>query len=117
MRKRRTTQPRFRRRAQARFPGEVRRQSLDAIYAGKPFKTAIRDFGLTSNQLWGLTKTDVEWATALDAALTARRRDDLKHGTNASYVSGWDAQPAKRDSAANCASNCWVFRHFARPGC
>jgi hypothetical protein len=49
---------RFRRRAQARLPIEVRKQFLDAIYAGKPFKAAIRDFGLTSNQVWGLTKTD-----------------------------------------------------------
>jgi hypothetical protein len=79
---------RFRRRAQTRLPIEVRNQFLDAIYAGKPFKTAIREFGLTSNQVWGLTKSDEEWSTALDAALTATRRDDLEHGTNAAYVSG-----------------------------
>jgi hypothetical protein len=36
---------RFRRRAQARLPIEVRKQFLDAIYVGTPFKTAIRDFG------------------------------------------------------------------------
>jgi hypothetical protein len=47
---------RFRRRAQARLPIGVRKQFLDAIYDGKLFKTAIRDFGLTSNQVWGLTK-------------------------------------------------------------
>jgi hypothetical protein len=41
---------------------------------------------LTSNQVWGLTKTDEEWSTALEKALTATRRDDLKHGTNAAYV-------------------------------
>jgi hypothetical protein len=38
---------RFRRRAQGRLPVEVRKQFLDALYAGKPFKTAIRDFALT----------------------------------------------------------------------
>ena len=43
---------------------------------------------LTSNQVWGLTKTDEEWSTALEKALTATRRDDLKHGTNAAYVAG-----------------------------
>lgn len=79
---------RFRRRPQERLPIEVRKQFLDAIYAGKPFKTAIRDFGLTANQVWGLTKTDEGWATALEAALTATRRDDLEHGTNAAYVAG-----------------------------
>jgi hypothetical protein len=77
---------RFRRRAHARLPAELRKRFLDAIYAGKPFKT--RDFGITANQVWGLTKTDEDWATALDAALTDIRRDDLKHGTNAAYVAG-----------------------------
>ena len=36
----------------------------------------------------GLTKTDDEWSAALEAALTATRRHDLKHGTNATYVRG-----------------------------
>jgi hypothetical protein len=44
--------------AQARLPADVRRQLLDAIYAGQPFKGALRDLALTSNQVWGLTKTD-----------------------------------------------------------
>ena len=79
---------RFRRRAQARLPIEVRKQFLDAIYAGKPFKIAIRDFGLTSNQVWGLTRSDAEWSEKLDGALTVARRDDLQHGTNAAYVHG-----------------------------
>ena len=79
---------RFRRRAQARLPIELRKQFPDAIYAGKQFKTALRDSGLTSNQVWGLTKTDDEWSAALEAALMATRRDDLQHGTNAAYVAG-----------------------------
>lgn len=66
----------------------MRKQFLDAIYASKLFKTAIRDFGLTSNQICGLTKTDEDWATALDTALIAMRRDDLTHGINAAYVAG-----------------------------
>jgi hypothetical protein len=40
----------------------MRQQLLDAIYAGQPFRTVLRDIGLTSNQVWGLTKTDQEWA-------------------------------------------------------
>jgi hypothetical protein len=43
----------------------------------------------------GLTKTHEEWSTALEKALTATRRDDLKHGTNAAYVAGcvcWDCR-------------------------
>jgi hypothetical protein len=79
---------RFRRNAQARLPVEVRKQLLDAIYNGKPFRTVIRDLGLTSNQVWGLTKTDHGWSQKLEAALTATRRDDIDHGTNAAYVQG-----------------------------
>jgi hypothetical protein len=67
---------------------EVRQQLLDAIFAGQPFHRALGDLGLTSNQLWGLTRTDQEWSEKLDAALTANRRDDLEHGTNGAYVQG-----------------------------
>jgi hypothetical protein len=79
---------RGRRRAQERLPDDVRRQLLYAIYAGRPFREAFRDLGLTPNQVWGLTKTDEEWSTSLDEALAAARREDLKHGTNAAYVAG-----------------------------
>jgi hypothetical protein len=75
-------------RSQNRLPVEVRQQLLDAICAGQPFRTVLRDLGLTSNQVWGLTKTDEEWSAALDAALAATRRDDLEHGTHAAYVAG-----------------------------
>ena len=79
---------RKRAKAQVRLPADVRQQLLDAIYAGQPFRGALRDLALTSNQVWGLTKTDEEWSTSLEAALVATRRDDLKHGTNAAYVAG-----------------------------
>jgi hypothetical protein len=79
---------RGRARAQQRLPVETRQQLLDAIYGGKPFRKSLRDLGLTPNRVWGLTKTDEEWSTALEAALTATRREDLKHGTNAGYVAG-----------------------------
>jgi hypothetical protein len=74
--------------SQRRLPVEVRKQLLDAIYTGRPFRQVLRDLGLTSNQVWGLTKIDDEWSTALDGALMASRRDDLRHGTNAAYVQG-----------------------------
>jgi hypothetical protein len=61
---------------------------MDAIYARHPFRTVLRDLGLTPNQVWGLTKTDQEWYSKLEAALIATRRDDLAHGTNAAYVAG-----------------------------
>jgi hypothetical protein len=35
-----------------------------------------------------MAKVDQAWSAALEAALTAMRRDDLKHGTNAAYVHG-----------------------------
>ena len=44
-----------------------------AIYDSQPFRAVLRDLGLTSNQVWGLTKIDDEWSRALDVALTATR--------------------------------------------
>jgi hypothetical protein len=79
---------RGRRRAQRRLPAEVRQQLLDAIYAGQPFRTTLRDLELTLGQVWGLTRTDDGWSKHLETALTATRRDDLQHGTNAAYVRG-----------------------------
>jgi hypothetical protein len=75
-------------RAQDRLPVEVRQRLLDAVYVGQPFRQVLRDLGLTPNQVWGLTKTDDQWASALETALAATRRDDLKHGTTAAYVRG-----------------------------
>jgi hypothetical protein len=66
----------------------VRQQLLDEIDKARPFRTVLRDPGLTSNQVFGLAKTDEEWSRALETALTATRRNDLKHGTNAAYVHG-----------------------------
>jgi hypothetical protein len=66
----------------------MRQQLLDAIYDGQPFRKALRDLGMTPNQVWGLTNTDQEWSEKLETALTAVRRSDLKHGTNAAYVHG-----------------------------
>jgi hypothetical protein len=70
------------------LPAEVRQKLLEAIDTGTPFRTVVRDLGLTSQQVWGLTRTDQEWSAVLEAALTAARRDDLQHGTNAAYVHG-----------------------------
>jgi len=70
----------------ARLPLQVRQRLLDAIHASHPFRTVLRELRLTLNQVWGLTKTDAEWSAAAEAALTATRRDDLKHWTNAAYV-------------------------------
>ena len=71
-----------------RLPAEVRQQLLNAIYAGQSFRSVLRDLNLTSNQVWGMARVDREWSAALEAALMATRRDDLKHGTNAAYVAG-----------------------------
>jgi hypothetical protein len=79
---------RKRTKAHERLPADVRRQLLDAIYEGQPFRTVIRDFGLTSNQVWGLARVDQEWSTSLETALMATRPDDLTHSTNAAYVAG-----------------------------
>jgi hypothetical protein len=41
------------------------------IYGGQSFRAVLRDLGLTSNQVWGLTKTDEKWSQQLESALTA----------------------------------------------
>jgi hypothetical protein len=85
-------------RAQARLPAKVRERLLEGLYAGTPVRSVVRELGLNSQQVWGLTKTDQEWSTALEAALTAVRRDDLEHGTNAAYVNGC------------VCTDCWVHQ-------
>lgn len=74
--------------AQRRLPVEVRQQLLDAIYGRQSFRSVLRDLGLTSNQVWGLARTDDDWSAALEATLTATRRGDLQHGTGAAYADG-----------------------------
>jgi hypothetical protein len=60
----------------------------DDVPGVAPKDRATNCSSLTANQVWGLTKTDQEWSEVLEAALTATRRDDLQHGTNAAYVRG-----------------------------
>jgi hypothetical protein len=91
--------------AQERFPLELRRQFLDALYSGQPFRATVRDLGLTPNQVWGLTKTDEEWSTALEVALTATRRDDLTHGTNAAYVADCVCKECRAHQRERMADN------------
>jgi hypothetical protein len=54
--------------ARKRLPTEVRQQLLDAIHDGQPFRKVLQDLDLSSNQVWGLAKTDHEWSAALDTA-------------------------------------------------
>jgi hypothetical protein len=92
-------------RAQQRLPAEARRQLLDGIYAGEPFRRLLRDFGLTPNQVWGLTRTDQEWSSQLDTALTATRREDLQHGTTPAYVRGCVCKDCREHQRARMARN------------
>ena len=87
------------------MPVEVREHFLKSIYAGEPFRTVLDDLGLTSNRVFGLTKTDEEWATALEAALTASRREDLEHGTNAAYVQGCVCSECREHQRERMAKN------------
>jgi len=95
----------WRARAQKRLPPELRQQLLDGIYAGLPFRNLLREMGLTPNQVWGLTKTAHEWSAALDNALTATRRTDLNHGTNAAYVAGCVCQDCRDHQRQRMAKN------------
>jgi hypothetical protein len=90
---------------QARLPHEVRHQLLDAIYDGQPFRQVLQDLGLTANQVWGLTKTDEAWSKQLEAALTATRRDDLKHGTTPAYVRGCVCRECREHQRKRMAKN------------
>jgi len=83
----------------------MRQQLLDGIYAGQPFRQVLRDLGLTSNQVWGLTKTDPVWSEKLDTALTATRRDDLEHGTNADYVQSCVCHECREHQRIRMAKN------------
>jgi cytidylate kinase len=87
------------------LPVEARQQLLDAIYSGQPFRTVLRDLGITSNQVFGLAKTDEKWSTALDTALTATRRDELEHGTNAAYVAGCVCKECRAHQRQRMAKN------------
>jgi hypothetical protein len=91
--------------AQQRLPIELQQQLLDAIYAGQPFRTTLRDLGLTPNQVWGLTKSDEGLSTALEAALTASRRVDLQHGTNAAYVRGCVCSECRKHQRVRMSQN------------
>jgi hypothetical protein len=83
----------------------VRQQLLDAIYSGQPFRQILRELGLTSNQVWGLTKTDHEWSEKLEAALTASRRADLRPGTTAAYVHGCVCSECREHQRQRMARN------------
>ena len=64
-------------RARTRLPVRCGNSSSARSMQANPFRVVLRDLGLTSNQVWGLTKTDHEWSEKLEAALTATRREDL----------------------------------------
>jgi hypothetical protein len=83
----------------------MRQQLLEAIYEGHQFRTVLRDLGLSSNQVWGLAKTDREWSEKLDTALTAARRNNLKHGTNAAYVHGCVCQECRQHQQIRMGRN------------
>ena len=91
--------------AQKRLSLEVRQQLLDTIYSGQPFRTALRELGLTSNQVWGLTKTYQDWSVALETALTATRRDDIKHETTAAHVRGCVCSECREHQRRRMAKN------------
>jgi hypothetical protein len=74
----------------------------------------LRDLGLTSNQVWGLTKTDQEWSEQLETALTAARRNDLKHGTNAAYVHGCVCHECREHQLIRLGRNRWLVQACIR---
>jgi hypothetical protein len=52
-----------------------------------------------------LTKTDQAWSKNLEAALTATRRNDLNHGTNAAYLAGCVCREFREHQRQRMAKN------------
>ena len=112
----------------------MRQHFVEALYAGQSFREVLRDLGLTSNQVWGLAKTDQEWSEKLEAALTATRRNDLQHGTTprtwrvasaasagSISASGWLGCADHQFSSMRILGSCFGLRlsihiHFAVEG-
>ena len=69
---------------EVRLPAKVRQQLLHGIYAGTPFRTVVRELGLTSQQGWG---TDQDRPRVVDRA-NGSPPCELEHGTNAAYANG-----------------------------
>lgn len=61
--------------------------------------------GVTADRVWRLTKTDQEWSHALEEALTATRRTDLKHGSNAAYKHGCVCKDCREHQRQRMAKN------------
>jgi hypothetical protein len=53
----------------------------------------------------GLAKTDEVWSTALEAALTASRRNDLKHGSTPAHVRGCVCKDCREHQRQRMAKN------------
>jgi hypothetical protein len=53
---------------------EVRQRLLDAIYAGQSFRRVLVDLGLTSNQIWGLTKNRQRMVREAEAAVRGHEK-------------------------------------------
>jgi hypothetical protein len=77
----------------------------ESLERSQEFRAILRDLDLTPNVVWGLTKTDAEWAESLGGALEANRREDLEHGTNAAYVQGCVCSECRENQRIRMAKN------------
>ena len=58
----------------------------------QPFRTVLRELGLTSHQVWGLTKSDDDWSAALEAEPAGRpptRHECRARTVGSTSGSGW----------------------------
>ena len=77
--------------AQTRLPAKSGSSFSTAFMQALPFRTIVRDLGLTSQQVWGLTKTDQAWSTT-------RGCTDRSPRTTA-----WNTAPTLPTRTAACA--------------
>ena len=61
--------------------------------------------GPRSQAAHGSTARWNDWLAALEAALTAGRRGDLRHGTNAAYVQGCVCKECREHQRRRMAKN------------
>ncbi|MFD6534783.1 hypothetical protein [Streptomyces goshikiensis] len=76
-----------RRKADAAFTSEQRAQLLELLANGAHLNEATTVVGVRLRQVWGLARRpDLDFADQLDAALTAGRDPQLRHGSSYTYA-------------------------------
>ena len=77
-----------RRKAEKRLPPNVRAELITRLSRGELLATAARALHITTNQIWGRARRDLEWAELLQTTLDQARPSDLRHGVQSGFNRG-----------------------------